>query len=484
MRKGKKKSKRAVQDEQSLDNALRTPLPTFFGAQTDQTGTLAPPVGDQRKTSSTLVDDSGLAPVPDVTHNASVRSLVEQRQLVADLRDSVLTARMELRHQRSLWTSRREATVEAQRAYMTAVKHAMSNSSTLQTNWSIVEMLYEDLQASNGAFAPEEKKTRSLVNRLSRLELKYGSEEAILFEQMQRAPGLQTLPSVLRPRADAGVRFQERPEVLDTETKDEEIPPLLAQYYDKTGDLTIARERVLELDAEHNRESLQRDEIIDGLTDLQFEESYRIERRSMMRELHSIEAEVGQLRQLCTEAGLQPEGPDPDLPAVLDPPIMRSEARMPPALSNMTTRPALYDYVYDGLTSALPTYTEVMDTNERINSWLGSVSRSGQSSILISKSLANMNVTHQAQLAPSQEQQQVEFFSNSSVVEVMQFSHTHDQSLAGISHISSRSNMSPPPRKSWNGELPRRRYSDTALAQQQNIATRQRSTTTLSQRPV
>jgi hypothetical protein len=112
-------------------------------------------------------------------------------------------------------------------------------------------------------------------------------------------------------------RVVDSPPETDRSAALEQTDPLERKYYDRIGDVNILRERLLNLESEHQRKMfLRSNKAADGAqqnnlgSDAQFFESYISERASLIREYASAKRDVKLLQSNCREAGPAVEEPN------------------------------------------------------------------------------------------------------------------------------------------------------------------------------
>jgi hypothetical protein len=105
-----------------------------------------------------------------------------------------------------------------------------------------------------------------------------------------------------------------------------ETPPLLAQYYDRKGDIGIFRERLQELEYHYQEELDERDIAIErgdplDVSEEQFNKNYELQREAIIFDLTQAENDAQTLAQRCRAEGLEitERRPDSSEEAALSP---------------------------------------------------------------------------------------------------------------------------------------------------------------------
>lgn len=149
----------------------------------------------------------------------------------------------------------------------------------------------------------QQEKLSGLGYRISRMEFRLEQKEGKLIK------GLESLGHVLSPShsvpSSGSLSDSERHNDVPVVPN---IPLILAQYFDRKGDVGIFQERLQDLDSYHEEGQLTRDMLTERGDDLdvpddQFRSEYLERRREILQDLESAEVDAEQLRTRCVELG-------------------------------------------------------------------------------------------------------------------------------------------------------------------------------------
>lgn len=383
--------------------------------------------------------------------------------------------RYEMSYQQ-IWSLRARDSIKALDAFFKVTDDAVLDPEVLIRTWPEIRQLYGEARYRHTLLS-------SVEPNMPENQQSHDEYAKILGEKPKRRKA--------RSKKKVQIAPQDGPYQRRGARSPERVHPLLEAYYDRAGDVTVWQERVLDLDAEHNREANERDQALvgraHGISDFEFTDAYLRDRDRLMRELSGIESEAQRLYQQCIDNDLKPEGREQGINAgnYQTPTAQVSLAAPTMHLSKQPTRSLLYEGVYSGITSVGRILTDVLNPSDRINSWFKGFLRSGSVGSFPRKQASIESIDRDWQFEP-EETRQVELFSNSDVVYVGQFSHkTHGgDSTPGLVAHNLTSPETSPRKKSWAGEAPRRRYSEGSMPWQQRLKQRQlgdiRPTTSLT----
>lgn len=330
-------------------------------------------VADERSTLSLASNQTYNGPFS----SDGIKALLVHQQRVASLRADVQIARTQLRGRRQSWMQYNLYFSEALEQHMDLVRCLILQPDRMLALQEKLEDAYADVMSSKDDFYEEEEKTKELVNQVSNLEYQYGLQEKALCERIARTTGLPLPAEILLDERVGLVRSDsDKPDLLP-----KKIPKALREYYDKAGDITIFRERLLHMQADHNQEAMARENRVNlgqpvSPSDIEFYDNHQREYQETLNELIHTEAEADRLRTICFQKRLNPE-----TGKVIERKPPREEIRgiaSIPASVTVKSEPSmapLYQVLYNNTTSIGRQITEIASTKSRINEWLRGVFR-------------------------------------------------------------------------------------------------------------
>ncbi|KAK3712225.1 hypothetical protein LTR37_009087 [Vermiconidia calcicola] len=177
--------------------------------------------------------------------------------------------------------------------------HGRQELSPYQTLENAFEQNCEDYKA----LVAQEAELKDMFEALSTLEYKVEAKEAIVSKLMHSGGFTKDLRTEMLDTKLAEEESESEPPTVDT------TPPILAEYYDRKGDIGVFHERLQDLDFYHEEGRLERDFIRDRgddveVTDTEFESNYQARRAQILKDLAWAQAEAGRLEGECQRGGL------------------------------------------------------------------------------------------------------------------------------------------------------------------------------------
>ncbi|TKA65942.1 hypothetical protein B0A49_10546 [Cryomyces minteri] len=234
----------------------------------------------------------------------------------------------------------------------------------IDDTYDALESAHEKVQGLIGELGVEEDQDEDLEYQLCILEYDLGQQEDELFASLQK----MFTQSLHELQYNGETETRTSTVIPDEAGSDENIPPLLLEYYDKVGDVTVMRERLEDHEAEHQRElagyeaRLAAGGVI-SKSDEAFLLDYEHDRQAMLRDLSEAQRIATELRQQCLDEGLNPDEDESGEPISKDWLLVDKDDLQ------KTRQPGLFQQPYHG-SSVGHLITGFNGTRDRINRWL------------------------------------------------------------------------------------------------------------------
>ncbi|KAF7185534.1 hypothetical protein HII31_13158 [Pseudocercospora fuligena] len=192
---------------------------------------------------------------------------------------------------------------ESRDAFMLAAQKALDGTAKFEALKTADQQLREDCDTLKGAM----EELRLLHFNLSNLDFELFSEE------QKQAGAHNYLDNFLNPETTAPSTIETITAGLDMPGDNNEIPPLLEEYFDVLGDSRLLKERLdyglLPEQAERaQRREIKRDQDdVLSMSDGEFERSLYTEREDLEVELEELRCRAAELLKQCLKAGLDPD---------------------------------------------------------------------------------------------------------------------------------------------------------------------------------
>ncbi|TKA58181.1 hypothetical protein B0A49_12249 [Cryomyces minteri] len=307
---------------------------------------------------------------PNLGDFPSVRKVLRQQEKVAALRDSVLTMRAGVKNQRQNVAQHRRHALDDLAGLMKTLNIAFATG-TVEEAGEDLNLVYENVQTSIGELGSQEGQVEDLEDQLSILEYRLHQREGELYTSLKEV-FVQSLHDL---HDDINMETNTTTVSPGEEGSSDSIPPLLAEYYDKVGDVTVMRERIEELESEHHQ-------VLDGYearlrvggviseSDKTFLLNYKQEHQAMLRDLENAQRLASGLREQCIESGLNPDQEDDEL-ALSKGWVVVLQRETDDVQKQKC--PALFERPYHGSIDNL--MSGFANTRDRINRWLMDILR-------------------------------------------------------------------------------------------------------------
>ncbi|OCK85581.1 hypothetical protein K432DRAFT_400087 [Lepidopterella palustris CBS 459.81] len=287
---------------------------------------------------------------------------------VAKSRGAVLTTRVQVRKEEIRCLQQRQHSRDVQGKFMEVLHTAMEKGDPAGARPEL-DQLFKEIQESMDNLDHQEVQTRSLKDRLSDLEYRYGKREEELFRDLENA------------LAGDDVSYD------DTETSSENItqpssygtiqddaPPLLQELYSRMGDHKVLRDRLnnFEIDLQEQfdaRETLRGEGKPIDMSDEKFYEMHIPEHNKIKEELSQAQADVQRLRDLCLSNGIKLDELN-DAESVLD--IRTEPVTSPPDLDHplQHLQSPHFPRSHSSVSPGDSLISKFLHTRDRINKWL------------------------------------------------------------------------------------------------------------------
>ena len=180
-----------------------------------------------------------------------------------------------------------------------------SGAETHTSDSNNIASLHQRCKADYKAVQRQAAKTTRLGDQLSNLEY----HQAIDMKTVQEMMYAKDFVSELKSEA---MQAPLAPSEANSKSSESSLPPLLAQYFDRKGDVGIYQERLQECDFNHGEGVTERAFLRDRgekvvPSDEAFDYNYRTRRREIEEDLRTAQEEVDILRQRCLDNGDNPD---------------------------------------------------------------------------------------------------------------------------------------------------------------------------------
>lgn len=232
--------------------------------------------------------------------------LARHTRRLSKLLDKVLLLRTQYEHRAQTLASCRRYQQQSTAGLMLALNRGLASApgSNEHEQSAVIAEAYEQYRADYETTQDEESKVMQLAGQLSEMEYKLRNIE----EGLTRT--LKSLGHVLK-RSGSEVSSHRLSPSHSTHERSGfgDIHPLLAEYFDRKGDVSIMIERLHELQFDHSEGLLSREILADrgdalDTTDQQFQNEFIARRDEILRELEAAEADTVALKAQCEAAGL------------------------------------------------------------------------------------------------------------------------------------------------------------------------------------
>lgn len=233
------------------------------------------------------------------------RKLIAQWSQLKTLRHKMLTLRMQVREQGSFCAQQRQHGSKILDELVTKFKSGLEQNSTMAIYGSLLK-LYEQLQDNQRELDVQEENTNLLVNRLSSLEYQYGQNEGRLFESLQN----EVFGSSLEPARETPPLLDDVTDYLASKDSSTSMHPILQEYYDRTGDIGVWQDRLVDLELAQRKAAISRETRANAgqavfPSDIDFYDEYRQKRESILMEIALAKADSKRLRGECKALNLE-----------------------------------------------------------------------------------------------------------------------------------------------------------------------------------
>jgi hypothetical protein len=249
----------------------------------------------------------GLQPLPPPptgsrAHSCPLcRKVFKIQKQLSRRRTELLTFRAHFQNEQNGLAQLREFDVTSRKAVVEALSLNVDRG-TLADDLEMIKALHQKSLVAYHDLTKAENELNRLRNRLSNLEYKYGKREeeinCLIFHRLAKDEtshngGSESMLDDL----DSG-----------NQTESEQMPSLLVEYYDKAGDVGIEWDRLQELDAEHHKHTIEREQdFAEGgslvPTEHDFRDQYLADRTGIVRRLLQAKDDARGLRLQCQELG-------------------------------------------------------------------------------------------------------------------------------------------------------------------------------------
>ena len=310
------------------------------------------------------IDSNNLQPGPKPpnaegsTGDTEIKQFGKQLRRLRNLTDEVLLKRTEWRHEYASLQSRRSFLSNAMNDLMNAMKlnpdiqrnlsgqrsrgkstgygvqgldnravidqitPSTSSSSSGEPNIMVDKSTAADLEVEMGktqqrnklyrvfwsdydAVIDQEKTTTRIGDDLSNLEFRLAAEQEEVQKRMHSSNFISEVQKEMMNEAYA------QSEQSSRSSSESSIPPLVAEYFERKGDIGIYYERLQELDFNHEEGLMERGFLHDRgdpvePSDEEFQSNYKSQRKQIEYDLETAEEEAEMLRKRCEDEGLDP----------------------------------------------------------------------------------------------------------------------------------------------------------------------------------
>ncbi|KAF1988838.1 hypothetical protein K402DRAFT_402537 [Aulographum hederae CBS 113979] len=276
-----------------IDSFQSSRLSEHVDSASPRTAPETPKLSTAKNSRKSLSPERSTGDNPTVPIFNPSQTLVRGHRHFASLLDRILTKRATLDHERQQITNQCKYVTALHREYMDAISPAKDGSVTIihasvQTLWQHLFDANQDMVARVEAFS-------QLEHELSALEYDLTGKERVLFEETRDA----------LDAFDSNRKHEESiaSSPLSVEGPAKKSDPLLDDYYDCVGDISIITERLVELDVEFQQDLEERAVNVDLHKGLH--EKYIKERNALIQEVLQAQSKERHLKEQCIQAGLQ-----------------------------------------------------------------------------------------------------------------------------------------------------------------------------------
>lgn len=230
------------------------------------------------------------------------RRFLRRRQCLTALRRHTVTGRVRAIQERKMCLQQREHVLRTGQRWMEAAEGVTAKLDRSECQ-APLQSLYEQMRESFVLLDTYTERVKRFEGDLSQLEFRLSRKEAKFYKDYVE---------LLSDDDSCSIENDEYCIVSSSDASSEEIHPLLRKYYDKAGDVNVLKDRLNELEFDHQQEMFMRDERM-GLgepispSEQAFQELYFTERSNTIRNLSEAQAEARRLREQCLRNGMMPE---------------------------------------------------------------------------------------------------------------------------------------------------------------------------------
>ncbi|KAL1638749.1 hypothetical protein SLS58_008673 [Diplodia intermedia] len=291
-------------------------------------------------------------------------SLYQQHFDLQGRRGEIIDTRFDLIGQRSALQDHISTFQQAAEELIAQVKALSTDDQTL------LSPAIASIQLSRDSLSQQLGQTQELEKRLNKLEYKFGKEENEFFGSLRAA-----LPALVKAAQVPTASPSPAANLTPSEALEEIRKTTLQAFYDKSSDVPILEERLVELDHTFDSERGHRETrttlgqpILPP--DLEFYTQYHQDRESLQAELAQTRSQVNRLQARCVQLGLIPP---PPTPPNINEDIAGVSKQVPPKArswmhSSESGKDLEYSFVSDG--HQMPKLPNFANPRDRINQWI------------------------------------------------------------------------------------------------------------------